>query len=210
MSGKVVSVKKGKKHLSEVLFENGTSLVLDSEYCFEQGIFPDTLIDDEQEKEHKKNSEIKRAKSLAMWHISRADHSERALRDKLKKAGFGIDIVITVINRMKELSLIDDEKLAYRLAPLLISANNSPRQVVEKLVVKGINRELAKAAVAEIENDPKEQIENLLKGQYRNRLSNEKDIGRTFNALIRRGFSFSDVKSVMRKITSSLDDCEEF
>jgi regulatory protein len=210
MSGRVISVKKGKKHLSEVLFENGTSLMLDSEYCVEQGIFPDTFIDEEQEKKHKNNSDIKRAKSLAMWYLSRADHSEKALRDKLKRAGFNIGAVNTAINRMKELSLIDDEKLAFRLAPLLLSANNSPRQAVEKLVLKGISRDLAKAAVGETENDPKEQIENLLKGQYRNKLSNEKDIERTFNALIRRGFSFSDVKSVMRKITSSLDDCEEF
>lgn len=210
MSGKVISVKKEKKHLSEVLFENGTSLMLDSQYCVEQGIFPDIFIDEEQEKEHKKNSDIKRAKSLAMWYLSRADHSEKALRDKLKRAGFNIGAVNTAINRMKELSLIDDEKLAFRLAPLLLSANNSPRQAVEKLVLKGISRDIAKAAVGETENDPKEQIENLLKGQYRNKLSNEKDIERTFNALIRRGFSFSDVKSVMRKITSSLDDCEEF
>jgi len=210
MSGRVISVKKGKKHLSEVLFENGTSLVLDSQYCVEQGIFPDTFIDEEQEKGHKNNSDIKRAKSLAMWYLSRADHSEKALRDKLKRAGFNIGAVNTAINRMKELSLINDEKLAFRLAPLLLSANNSPRQAVEKLVLKGISRDIAKAAVGETENDPKEQIENLLKGQYRNKLSNEKDIERTFNALIRRGFSFSDVKSVMRKITSSLDDCEEF
>lgn len=210
MSGRVVSVKKGKKHLSEVLFENGTSLMLDSEYCVEQGIFPDTFIDEEQEKKHKNNSDIKRAKNLAMWYLSRTDHSEKALRDKLKRAGFNIGAVNTAINRMKELSLINDEKLAFRLAPLLLSANNSPRQAVEKLVLKGISRDIAKAAVGETENDPKEQIENLLKGQYRNKLSNEKDIERTFNALIRRGFSFSDVKSVMRKITSSLDDCEEF
>ena len=210
MSGRVISVKKGKKHLSEVLFEDGTSLVLDSEYCAEQGIFPDAFIDEEQEKEHKKCSDIKRAKSLAMWHLSRADHSEKALCDKLKRAGFNLDSVNTAINRMKELSLIDDEKLAHRLASSLMAANNSPRQAVEKLVLKGIKRELAKAAVEKQENDPREQIENLLRGQYRNKLSNEKDIGRTFNALIRRGFSFSDVKSVMRKITDNIDDCEEY
>lgn len=210
MSGRILSVNKRKKHLSEVLFEDGTSLVLDSDYCTEAGLHPEDFMDEEQAAYHKTASDTKRAKSLAMWYLSRADHSEKGLYDKLKRAGLEEVSCAAAIKRMKELELLDDEKLARRLAKNLLDANNSPRQALNKLILKGIPRDSARQALSEQENDPKEQIKKLLEGPYRNKLSSEKDIQRTFGALVRRGFAFGDIKSVMRQLSEKLDDCEEF
>ena len=46
MSGIITCIKNKRKHVTEVLFENGTSLVLDSEYCQELGLKEGAELDD--------------------------------------------------------------------------------------------------------------------------------------------------------------------
>ncbi len=210
MSGIITCIKNKRKHVTEVLFENGTSLVLDSEYCQELGLKEGAELDGEQCRQILLCSDTRRAKSRAAWYLSRADHSEKGLYGKLKKAGFMDEACAAAVQRMKELAYLDDERLALRLAKNLLEANVSPRQAEQKLILKGIPRDIARSAVAQQENDPRAQIMELLQKQYRNKLSTEKDIQRTFAALIRRGFSFGDVKSVMREYSENINDCEEF
>ena len=210
MSGRVISVKKGKKHLSEVLFENGTSLVLDSDYCAEAQLSVGKKLSEYECCEYKVGSDTRRAKSRALWYLSRADHSEKGLFDKLKKAGFDEAACTAAVDRMKQLAYLDDQKFALRLAKNLLDTNCSPRQAEQKLILKGIPRDIARSAVLQQETDQKLQIRALLERQYRNKMGTEKDVQRTFAALVRRGFDFGDIKSVMREYSENINDCEEF
>ena len=166
-------------------------------------------MDEEQAAYHKTASDTKRAKSLAMWYLSRADHSEKGLYDKLKRAGFKKETAEKAVCRLKESGLLNDEALAARLAENYLRENRSIRECEQKLILKGIPRDLAKAVLSQTETDERAQIKALIEKKYKNKVADEENLRRTVAALMRKGFKFSDIKAALKNYSNALYECEE-
>ena len=65
------------------------------------------------------------------------------------------------------------------------------------MVQKGIEKELALRVVAEREDNPKDVIAKLIENKYYRYLTDEKGFIKVYNALVRKGFSYSDVRCVL-------------
>lgn len=205
----VVSIEKQKKHLTAVGFDNGTELLLDNDVCSLHCLHTGDILTDEKAGELKHESDYVRAKSRALWYLDRASHTEKALYDKLVRAGFEKTACAEVIARFVELGLVDDRRFAENFAERCIDSGISKREAVYKMTVKGVPRDIAYEAVDALDTDEEEQVRTLLQKKYLSKLSSENGTQKVYAALIRKGFSFSAVKNVLKKYSEELEYSEE-
>lgn len=199
----VTAIEPKRKGLSALYIDGEFALKLDTEVLLSHRIDVGTEIDDDKLKEVIDASNIKRAKDKAMWLISYRDHAQKELVDKVAK-DYGRDAAQKAVDRLVELGLINDERYAYRYASDLLNIKHlSKNGAVRKLIEKGIDKELAYETVESIDYDAYESIKAIIDKKYARYLGDEKGRRRCVNALLRLGYSYYDVKSVLREYTDT-------
>ena len=206
---RISSVKRQKKHLTLITFEDGGEVLLDNEVCDDFCIKPQTDITEEKLEEYRYESEYRRAKSRALWYLDRADRTENAMYKKLTEAGFDKKASAAVIARFTEVGLIDDRRFAENFAQRCADSNISARQTVSKLIEKGVPAALAKETAAALETDEESQIRTVIEKKYARKLETELGPEKVYAALIRKGFSFGAVRDVLKKYSEELEYSEE-
>ena len=205
----VTEIKKEKQHLTRLLFADGESLLLDNDICAERDIRIGANIPEGVLKELKHDSDYKRAKTRALWYLDRMDYTEKALFEKLVKAGFGKRASAEVLAKLCEFGLVDDRRYAERFAEKCALSNISKREAVHKMLLKGVPLQLAKEVTEELDTDETEQIVALIEKKYVRKLSEDKGYQKVFAALARKGFSFDSIKSALKKYNEGLEFSEE-
>ncbi|MBQ6848168.1 MAG: regulatory protein RecX [Clostridia bacterium] len=206
---KIVEIKPSKLHLSELHLSNGTQVLLDKDVCCENSLAPDMEIDDETVESLKFQSDYVRAKSRALWYLDRMDYSEKALFDKLVSKGFDKKSSSAVIAKLVELGLLDDRRYGEYLAQKLTEAGNSKRAAMQKMYAKGVPYDLCKELLEETEVDEESSLLRLIEKKYAAKLEDKDNYQKVYAALVRRGFSYSAVKSALKKYTEDLDFSED-
>lgn len=202
----ITAIEPRRKGLSALYIDGELAMKLDTEVLIAQRFDVGREITDEELRECLIASELKRCKDKAMWLISFRDHSRRELVDKLRR-DYSEDCCEQTADRMVELGLIDDERFARRYSADLINLKHlSYRGVRQKLAEKGISRELIDEVTGELEIDEEQQIRTIIDKKYSRVMNDEKGRRRAYNALMRLGFSYRDIKSVMAEYT----DTEEY
>ncbi len=202
----ITAIEPRRKGLSALYIDGELAMKLDTEVLIAQRFDVGREITDEELRECLIASELKRCKDKAMWLISFRDHSRRELVDKLRR-DYSEDCCEQTADRMVELGLIDDERFARRYSADLINLKHlSYRGVRQKLAEKGISRELIDEVTGELEIDEEQQIRTIIDKKYSRVMNDEKGRRRAYNALMRLGFSYQDIKSVMAEYT----DTEEY
>ena len=205
---KITALKRQKKHLTLVSFEDG-EILLDNDICTDHSLKAGADISKEKAEELLYESEYARAKSRALWYLDRADRTEKGLYRKLCEAGFDKKVSAAVVARFVEVGLLDDRRFAENFAERCKDANISPRETVRKLYEKGIPYDMAKETVSETETDEETQIRALIEKKYARKLELENGAEKVYAALIRKGFSFSAVRNVLKKYSEELEYSEE-
>lgn len=205
----ITSLIKDKRHLTKLMLSDGTEILIDNDVCIENSLYTGMEVEPEFIKELKFDSDYKRAKSRALWYLDRMDYTEKALSEKLIKAGFSKRAVAAVMANLVEFSMIDDRRFAERYAERLIEQNTSKREALNKMYLKGIPYDLAKEVLDEIDSDEESQIAELLERKYASKLSAENGMQKVFAALIRKGFSYSAVRAAMKKYNDDLEYSED-
>ena len=204
---KIVKVSPRRKHLTALILEDGTELLIDSEIVAIKNLSAGSVI--ESPADLLFESDKKRARSRAMWYLSRQDHSEKALYDKLIKGCFSPEASRDAVDRMVELGLIDDERYAARLCEFYSEAGKSLREQYAKLILKGVPSDIARTLTAK-NGDETDKIRRLIETKYASKLQSDEGVQKVYAALIRKGFSFSDVKVALREYSENLDNSEDF
>ncbi len=187
---------------------DGEEFLLDSETVALAALKEGMDIDRSALQKLKAESDFSRAKSRALWYLSRAAYSKSALYKKLCRA-YPESAAEKAVARMVEMGLIDDYSYAQNLASALRDANVSDREILRKLFVKGVPSDISKQVVEELDSNPQEQISALLSKKYVRKLGTEDGVQKVYAALMRKGFSYSDVKAALREYSENLDSCEE-
>ncbi len=149
--------------------------------------------------------EYKKAKGRALWYLDRMDYSEKALFDKLVQKGFSRQTSSRVLAYLCEYGLIDDRRFGERLVERLMESNISKRAAYQKMLIKGLSPDLIKELLSEYEVDEENQIIEVIRKKYASKLEDENGYQKVYAALVRRGFSYSDVKGALKKYLESED-----
>ena len=122
--------------------------------------------------------------------LTQQDRTEKDLRSKLKAAGFSEDPVEETITWLKEQHFLDDARYAEVYA-LCVGERRSRRRVVEDLVHRGVDRELAEHVVETSYGGDEEALiaATLQKRHFDPAQADEKERLRTYRFLLNRGFS---------------------
>ena len=207
---KITEIKKDKKHTVRVGFDNGKYFNFDLDYWNTLCLHEEEEIDEGNITYHLKESDYIRAKSRGMWFLDRADYSEKTLYEKIVAGGISTAAAARAVARLKELGLVDDEKLARRLAEQMSNSNISKRESYAKLYNKGIPTSVIKFVLEDIEFDELSQILAVIEKKYRAKMDTKENIQKVYAALIRKGFSYSAVRDVIKKYTQEIENYEEY
>lgn len=209
---KIINIKRTKKHSAVLEFDTGFNLEADITAIEESHIHKDDELSEEDIENLKNFSEYQKAKSRALWLIDYAEQTERGLLEKLERAGFDEQIAKKAIDRLKESDIINDKRFAERYAQRCADNRVSYKQTYMKLIAKKIDRETAKNAVSSVEfNDPAAIEYYITKKYYQKLISNDvKEIRKAFDGLVRKGFSYPDIKAAIEKFSSEISSEEEF
>ena len=205
----ITAIEKRRAHLVQIEFLEGEAALLDSKTVSENGLYVGQQLTAEELQKLKDLSDYTRALSRAVWYIERSALSEKAIWDKLIRAGFPPAVCEKCTARLCELGLLDDTALAERLAEQLTAANISQRAALSRMVAKGIPRDVAAAALENTECDAESQIRAVIDKKYKTRLGSPEQVRKVFAALLRLGFSYGDVRAVLKSYTEELEYSEE-
>ena len=148
--------------------------------------------------------EQKDATRKAMRLLEHMDRTEKGLRDKLRHSGFSPDAVDAALAYVQSYGDIDDSGyartyIAYRMD------SRSRQKIIQELIGKGVDKETAVAAWEEEAalNSPDERtllIRTVEKKYAPGTELDEKEMRRLYGYLVRRGFQFSDISSVLEEM----------
>ena len=114
------------------------------------------------------------------------------------------------VERLEEMGYVNDEHYAHTLAQELYERRGMGKKRIEQeLRQRGISRETASECAEELDGDDVERIKNLLETKFAGKFSDEKGRRRTFNALTRLGYGYSDIRSAMRSVDEEYEDTDD-
>ena len=216
---RIVEIKPRRKRLCGIVFdceidpkEYGAEidpvglLALDIELCELKGLKAGCEIDDEQLLELVRESNIKRAKSRAMWYISRQDMPSKKLLRKLAEH-FPDYAAEAATDRAVELGLVNDFEYAKRRLQLELDVKKVSLKVASaKLLADGVDREAVEAALEEVEYDPTDSILSLIERKYSNKLNAENGKEKVVASLVRKGYSYSQINAAFNALEDDWND----
>lgn len=138
--------------------------------------------------------------------IARRPRSERQVRQALRRRKLDDEAITSCVERLKDARLLDDEDYARHYTESRDRTSpRSQRLLQQELLVAGVAREVAAAAVAEVSNEDaayrvaerrRRSLDNLDEGTYRSRLG---------SYLQRRGFSWDIARSTVDRCWRELE-----
>lgn len=145
------------------------------------------------------NPEYKRAKERALYILEQRDHSYAELYSKLEK-NYSEEVCFAVCDKMTEIGLINDALYAEKLAKYYFTVKKYGKyRAFSEMRRKGLDDEDIENASEEYLSDMTERIREIIEKKYLKYLSDEKGITKTKNALVRLGYSYDDINSVMEE-----------
>ena len=205
----VTSVERRRGSLYRVTLDGETAYMIDKNTWDESALDVGSSLDAEKWERLVRRSSKRRAHDRALYLLSLRDYPAKTLRQKVMEGGTDAADAAEAVDRMIELGLVNDERYARRLARDLFAFKHfSVRRVAQELQKKGIDRDTAMDAAAEIgaEQDDLQQAIDFLKKKYYNKLGSEEQRRKTAQALLRAGFDYDTVRRAMAAV---LDEDEE-
>lgn len=148
--------------------------------------------------------EQKKARRKAMQLLEHMDRTEKSLSDRLGQAGFSKEAVEDAIHYVKSYGYVDDLRYARNYISYRVEIK-SRQKLLAELSVKGVSRETAVKAwdeVAELyEPDEQEVLRRTVEKKYSVHTElDEKEMRRLKGYLLRRGFSYEDIRHVLEEM----------
>ncbi|CEH33130.1 recombination regulator RecX [Romboutsia lituseburensis] len=204
---KIEAQKKDKNRVN-IYVNDEFFLAIFTELVYELNLKKGMLIEKEHLKEILDKEMYVKAKNKALNILSKADQSERKIREKLSNE-FEEYTINEVIDFLKNNKFIDDELLASKIVNTNINLNKCGKNKIrQNLYNKGINSESISEALCEIdENIEFENAMYLAKKRYQ-RVKNEdkrKIYQKISQHLAYKGFNYDIIKKVLNKLLN-VDD----
>lgn len=202
----ITEIRRQKGHLVGLYCHDELIMSIDSEMAAEINLQPMREYPVDYLRELLEQSELRRAKSKALYLLEFRDYSTRDLEQKLKK-DFSSEICREAVEFMIEIGAIDDTRYAETLVRHLVQFKRYGRhRIRQELSLKGIDHDIIDEVLDEAEFDEQEMILELLDKKFSRDLCDQKGINRTIASLTRYGYSYGDIKSALREYMEALDD----
>lgn len=186
-------------------FEDGTRLGLYRQTVEDFGLYSGKTLSEEEMACLCQAAGQMSAKMRAVRIVSATSVSKRALEERLVQKGEDPDQARQAVQWMEELNLVDDRTTAEQVVRSCIGKGYGPARARQALYEKRIPKQYWEKAM-EGYPDQSEKIEAFLRSRL-DADSDDKQIRRAVDALIRRGHSYGAIRKVLSELSF---DTEEF
>ena len=162
------------------------------------------LSDDEMNELRKAAGQMS-AKMRAVRIVSASSVSKKDLQQRLVRKGEDPDQARLAVDWMSDLKLLDDARVAEQVVSRCVSKGYGLARAKQALYEKKVPKEYWEDALADYP-DQEEKIENFLRSRL-DADSDEKEIKKTIDALLRRGHSYGTIRRALNELRF---DAEEF
>lgn len=101
---------------------------------------------------------LEKAEKKAYRLLALRAHSEKELRDKLRKGGFSAQVIAGVIEKCRELGYLNDGNFARQRAwELAVNRLAGNRRIALDLIERGISEELCRQAISDVRAEISEE-----------------------------------------------------
>lgn len=142
---------------------------------------------------------IEEVKKRALRMLERRDYGRDELVYKLVQKGEDEQEAEAAADRMVELRFINDESYASMVVRHYAAKGYGKSRVREELRRRRLPRELWDAALLEMPEQD-DTIDRLLRAKLRSEQPDRDEIRRASNSLIRRGFSYDQVREALERL----------
>ncbi len=199
--GTITELKEGARNKERV------NVYMDGEFAF--AVYIDTAIanrlkkgaelsDDDVERILREDKE-KYALSCAMKFLSYRMRTERELRRKLKEKEIAPEAIDAAVAKLKEIGYLDDQGFAELYAQELMQKYGQ-RVAMQKLMQKGVPREIAQETLAGMEQE--ETVIDTYVVRLKQKHAGEEENKakqKIIRALMAKGFDYEDIKRALRR-----------
>ena len=199
-----LTVKAGRGEKIHLHIDGEYFLTVDNGYLAELGIYNGMDVDCEDIEKLRVNIGARRAYNKAVDLLSRRDHSRKELLDKLRQKGYG-EYAVEAIEKLADYGYIDDRRFARIFAEELIRLKSyGKKRVEQELYRKGVERDIICEVISECDF-PSEKLAEIIERKYSRYLNDEKGVNKTVNALLRLGYTYTEIRDAIREIADRED-----
>lgn len=198
-----IEASKHKRGRILVFLEDGACLKITEQEALDFGLRAGDELDEAALKRLKEAAGISNVKAAAADLVGKRAMSRAGLEKKLREKGASEQEIRYAAEWMEAIGAIDDADYAAALAHHYGQLGYGPAYVRQKLYEKGVPRDLWDDAVALLP-EADEQIGAFLQNKLRGRAPDEKEKKRLTDTLLRRGFSWGDVKNALNRLGAEI------
>lgn len=147
------------------------------------------------------------ARERAVRILTASAVSERELEKRLLQKGTLPADAADAVAWLKEHRFLDDAATSAQLVDSAVRKGYGRARVKNILYEKGIPKDLWDEALARIPAMD-DAIDRFLAAKLRGRTADEKTIKKIIDALLRRGFSYGEIRDALRRYEADLEDLE--
>ena len=196
-----VEASKHKRGRVLVFLEDGACLKITEQELLDFGLRAGDQLDEAALSRLKEAAGVSNVKAAAADLIGKRAMSRAALEKKLKEKGASEAEARYAAEWLEAIGAISDADYAALLVRHCAQLGYGPARIRDKLYEKGVPRELWEDALDTLP-DQSEDVDRFLRSKLRGELPDEKEKKRLTDALLRRGFSWGDVRAAWNRLGS--------
>ena len=196
-----LEASKHKRGRVLVFLADGACLKITEQELLDFGLRAGDELDETTLARLKEAAGVSNVKATAADLIGKRAMSRASLEKKLKEKGASEAEARYAAEWLEAIGAINDADYAALLVRHCADFGYGPARTREKLYEKGVPRELWDEALDQLP-DNGEQIDRFLQSKLRGRMPDEKEKKRLTDALLRRGYSWGDVKAAWNRLGS--------
>lgn len=202
---RVEEVKKSQRKQGRFLvrLEDGGILRVTEDELLRFGLREGLELGEEELEALRASAKASRTKAAAARMIGSRALSKQELTRRLMKKGSDAGDAQAAADWLEEIGAVDDENYAAALVRHYGGKGYGPARVRDELRRRGVGRELWDSALEEMP-EAAEILDHLL--QKRGDLSDPKERRRASDALLRRGFSWEQVRAALGRYAEMEED----
>ena len=190
-------------------FEDGTKLKITDREMVDFSLYAGLDVPDGALEQLKDAAGESQARRRAANILSARPLSRRELEKRLVEKGETPAHAAAACDYMEHLGYLNDEQYAKTLAQYYVNRGYGPRKIKDELYRRGVPREFWDGALEDLEEND-DALDRFIESKLKRiEHPDRKDIKKVSDALMRRGYSWSDISAALRRYTDSIDDWGE-
>ena len=197
---KEVKPSQRKKGRFLVILEDGDILRITEEELLRFGLRSGEELEEETLETLRSSAKTSQVKAQAAGMIGRRALSKSELQRRLIRGGAAEADAQAAADWLEDIGAVDDPAYAAAVVRDYGRRGYGPARIREELRRRGVPRELWEVALEELP-DSEDILDDLIRKRCRGDLSDPREVKRLSDGLLRRGFSWSQVKEALSRYT---------